>query len=103
MPTSIALPSSPNLHHVPLSRPTSSDMGLNKDAVLADVIAIVANQLAGVKARPNEHFVQDLSAEPIEVVRIVGALQEKFGMEFSEEDALKIISVETAVDVIMAQ
>lgn len=41
-------------------------------------------------------FVQDLAAESIQSIELVAALEEEFGVEMDENDALRIKSVDSA-------
>ena len=45
-------------------------------------------------------FVDDLGADSLDVVELVMALEEEFGLEISDEDAEKLASVKDAVDYI---
>ncbi len=45
-------------------------------------------------------FVDDLGADSLDVVELVMALEEEFGIEISDEDAEKLSSVKHAVDYI---
>jgi len=45
-------------------------------------------------------FVDDLGADSLDVVELVMALEEEFGLEISDEDAEKIVSVQHAVSYI---
>ena len=42
-------------------------------------------------------FVDDLGADSLDVVELVMALEEEFGIEISDEDAEKLVSVQHAV------
>ncbi len=48
-------------------------------------------------------FVDDLGADSLDVVELVMALEEEFGMEISDEDAEKLSTVKDAVDYISAK
>ena len=45
-------------------------------------------------------FVDDLGADSLDVVELVMALEEEFGIEISDEDAEKLVSVQQAVNYI---
>jgi acyl carrier protein len=45
-------------------------------------------------------FVDDLGADSLDVVELVMALEEEFGMEISDEDAEKLATVRQAIDYI---
>ncbi len=47
-------------------------------------------------------FVDDLGADSLDVVELVMALEEEFGLEISDEDAEKLSTVQQAVDYIQA-
>lgn len=60
---------------------------------------IVVEQL-GVSAdevSPESSFVDDLGADSLDVVELVMALEEEFGVEIPDEDAEKIATVGAAV------
>jgi acyl carrier protein len=63
---------------------------------------IIVEQL-GVDAeevKAEASFVDDLGADSLDVVELVMALEEEFGLEISDEDAEKLASVKQAVDYI---
>ena len=47
-------------------------------------------------------FVDDLGADSLDVVELVMALEEEFGLEISDEDAEKIGNVQQAIDYMLA-
>lgn len=60
---------------------------------------IIVEQL-GVDAeevKAEASFVDDLGADSLDVVELVMALEEEFGLEISDEDAEKLASVKQAV------
>ncbi len=64
-----------------------------------DVKAIVVDQL-GVDENQVEigaKFVDDLGADSLDLVELIMALEEKFGVEISDEQAEKITTVQEAV------
>lgn len=65
---------------------------------------IIVEQL-GVDAeevKSEAHFVDDLGADSLDVVELVMALEEEFGLEISDEDAEKLTTVKQAIDYIEA-
>ncbi len=65
---------------------------------------IIVEQL-GVDAeevKAEASFVDDLGADSLDVVELVMALEEEFGLEISDEDAEKLASVKQAVDYIQS-
>jgi len=46
-------------------------------------------------------FVDDLGADSLDIVELVMALEEKFGIEISDDDAQKIAKVDDAVQYIV--
>ena len=64
--------------------------------------AIVVEQL-GVKADkvvPEASIIEDLGADSLDVVELVMALEEKFGIEIADEDAEKIHTIQDIIDYI---
>jgi len=52
------------------------------------------------EVKPEASFVDDLGADSLDVVELVMALEEEFGLEISDEDAEKLTTVEQAVSYI---
>ena len=52
------------------------------------------------EVKPEATFVDDLGADSLDVVELVMALEEEFGIEISDEDAEKLVSVQQAVNYI---
>ena len=48
-------------------------------------------------------FVDDLGADSLDVVELVMALEEEFGLEISDEDAEKLTTVQQATDYIQGR
>jgi len=62
--------------------------------------SIVADQL-GVESEqvtPEASFVDDLNADSLDLVELIMAFEEEYGMEISDEDAEKITTVGQAWD-----
>ncbi|MFN3870508.1 MAG: acyl carrier protein [Aquificaceae bacterium] len=61
---------------------------------------IIADQL-GVeveKLNPSAKFVEDLGADSLDVVELIMAFEEEFGIEIPDEDAEKIRTVGDVID-----
>ena len=52
------------------------------------------------EVKASASFVDDLGADSLDVVELVMALEEEFGLEISDEDAEKLSSVKHAIDYI---
>lgn len=68
--------------------------------IQAKVKELIVSQL-GVdadKVTMDASFVDDLGADSLDVVELVMALEEEFGVEIPDEDAEKIATVKNAVD-----
>ena len=73
-------------------------------AVAEKVKSIIVEQL-GVEAdevTPEASFTDDLGADSLDIVELVMAFEEEFGIEIPDEDAEKISNVQEAVDYIEA-
>ena len=71
-------------------------------AVEERVKKIIAEQL-GVEEEditPEASFVEDLGADSLDTVELVMAFEEEFGIEIPDDDAEKILNVQTAMDYI---
>ena len=68
-------------------------------SVQARVKEIVCEQL-GVSAEevtPEASFIEDLGADSLDIVELVMALEEEFGIEIPDEDAEKMTTVGDAI------
>jgi acyl carrier protein len=52
------------------------------------------------EVKASASFVDDLGADSLDVVELVMALEEEFGLEISDEDAEKLTTVEQAINYI---
>lgn len=68
-------------------------------ALYDDVKNIIVEQLHVTPEKVTEtaHFVDDLGADSLDIVELVMAFEEKFGIEIPDEDAQKIETVGKAV------
>ena len=63
--------------------------------ILVDVLGI---KVEDIKAESK--FMEDLGADSLDLVELIMALEDKFGIEISDEEAEKIITVKDALDYI---
>ncbi len=50
--------------------------------------------------KPESKFVEDLHADSLEVVELIMALEDEFGLSIPDEDAEQIVTVQDALDYI---
>ncbi len=64
------------------------------------MIDIIASQLSVAKDKvvPQASFVDDLGADSLDLVELVMAMEEEFGVEIADEDAEKMATVQDAID-----
>ena len=69
---------------------------------LARVTKIVVDQLGVEESEvvPTASFVEDLNADSLDLVELIMSIEESFGIEISDEDAEKIVTVQDAIDYI---
>ncbi|HEY4695318.1 MAG TPA: acyl carrier protein [Candidatus Hydromicrobium sp.] len=65
--------------------------------VLIDVLGAKEEDI-----KTESKFVDDLGADSLDLVELIMALEDKFGIEISDEDAEKIITVKNVLDYIEA-
>lgn len=72
------------------------------DDTFARVRKIIVEQLGVEESEviPSASFVEDLNADSLDLVELIMSLEEEFGMEISDEEAEKIVTVQDAVDYI---
>jgi acyl carrier protein len=68
--------------------------------ILAKVQEVVADKLDvdASKITPEASFANDLGADSLDVVELVMALEEEFGVEIPDEEAEKLQTVQDVVD-----
>ena len=68
------------------------------------VKSIICDQLSVEEADviPEASFVDDLGADSLDLVELIMAMEEKFGVEIADEDAEKIKSVQDAINYVKA-
>ncbi|GAA9652582.1 acyl carrier protein [Helicobacter pylori] len=64
-------------------------------ALFEDIQAVIAEQLNvdAAQVMSEAEFVKDLGADSLDVVELIMALEEKFGIEIPDEQAEKIVNV----------
>jgi acyl carrier protein len=77
-------------------------ISMSQDAIFEKVKGIVAERLSvdAGEVTPAANFVNDLSADSLDVVELVMALEEEFDIEIPDEAAEGIKTVQDAVDYI---
>lgn len=78
---------------------------MDRDEILNGIKGILVEQLAvkDSEVTPEATFVDDLGADSLDIVELIMALEEKFGLEISDDDAGKIATVGDAVSYIEAK
>jgi len=73
--------------------------------MLDKIKEVVAEQLdvSVDEIKEDSKFVEDLGADSLDVVELVMALEEEFGIEIPDEDAEKIQTVKDALDYIKSK
>lgn len=74
----------------------------SKDDIFRKVKAIIVDQLGVEESEvtPEAHFIDDLGADSLDIVELIMALEEEFGLEIPDEEAEKIATVNDAVEYI---
>lgn len=75
---------------------------LSREEILVQLKPVVAEQL-GVdesEVREDASFTEDLNADSLDLVELIMSLEEKFGLQISDEDAEKLTTVGEALDFI---
>lgn len=68
--------------------------------ILDELKKLVAEELKVEESeiRPEASFIDDLHADSLDLVMLVMAIEEKFHLEISDEDAEKLVTVQDAID-----
>ena len=76
---------------------------MERDQILSSVKELIVEHLGVSEAQvtAGATFVDDLGADSLDIVELVMALEEKFGIEISDDDAQKIAKVDDAVQYIV--
>ena len=67
------------------------------------MVNLIAEQLSvdPEKVIPTARFVDDLGADSLDLVELIMAMEEGFGIEVPDEEAEKIQTVQNAIDYVM--
>ncbi|TET52305.1 MAG: acyl carrier protein [Actinomycetota bacterium] len=66
--------------------------------ILVDVLGVSEDDV-----KPESKFVDDLGADSLDLVELIMAFEDKFGIEISDEDAEKMVTVKDVLDYISSQ
>ena len=72
---------------------SSKEMEEKVKKIIAEKLSV---DLAEVK--PEASFVDHLGADSLDLVELIMSMEEEFGVEISDEDAEKIVTVKDAID-----
>lgn len=61
--------------------------------IMAEQLGVEEDQIV-----PEASFVEDLNADSLDLVDLIMTLEEQFGMEISDEDAEKLVTVQDAIN-----
>jgi acyl carrier protein len=75
----------------------AADVETRVREIISEQLGVAANEVT-----PQASFIEDLGADSLDIVELVMALEEEYGMEISDEDAEKIRTVKDVVDYIQA-
>lgn len=69
------------------------------------VITIIMEQLNLTREEcvPEAKFIDDLGADSLDLVELVMAMEDHFGLEISDEDLVKISTIKDVIDYITAR
>lgn len=76
---------------------------LNEQEVVGKVKKMVAGQLGKSEEEISleSAFIEDLGADSLDLVELVMAMEDEFGLEISDEDAERIVTVQDVINHIL--
>lgn len=77
-----------------------SDTSLKNEELVTKITQIIVGQLSvdPEKVLPEASFTEDLGADSLDVVELVMAFEQEFGIEISDDNAGKIKTVKDVID-----
>lgn len=78
---------------------------MNQEEILAKLKAIVMDRLSvdENQIKPEASFVEDLSADSLDIVELIMGIEEEFDIEIPDEDAEKLTTVGEAAEYIKSK
>jgi acyl carrier protein len=75
---------------------------MSKEEIMAKLKPVIAEQLGVDESEVTDtaSFTEDLNADSLDLVELIMSLEEKFGLQISDEDAEKLTTVGEAVEFI---
>ena len=72
---------------------------MSEQEILEKVKELVASQLGKSEdeVTPDSSFIEDLGADSLDLVELIMSMEDEYGLEISDEDAEKIVTVKDAV------
>ena len=72
---------------------------MSEQEILEKVKELVASQLGNSEdeVTPDSSFIEDLGADSLDLVELIMSMEDEYGLEISDEDAEKIVTVKDAV------
>lgn len=76
---------------------------LNEQEIVGKVRKMVASQLGKSEEEISleSAFIEDLGADSLDLVELVMAMEDEFGLEISDEDAERIVTVQDVINHIL--
>jgi acyl carrier protein len=66
--------------------------------ILVDVLGVNESDI-----KPESKFVDDLGADSLDLVELIMAFEDKFGIEISDEQAEKMVTIKDVLDYIVSK
>ena len=79
------------------------EMAQSQQEIVAKVKKLIAAQLdiSEEEIAPEASFIEDLKADSLDLVELVMSMEDEFGLEISDEDAGRIVTVQDAINYIL--